>query len=152
MAEWLENRVPPPVVAACVGALMLGAAWVLPLFEFGVPWGFAAATAAAGVAVGVAGVAQFGRARTTLNPLKPDEASALVTGGIYRWTRNPMYLGMALVLAGWGLFIGNFGALALVGLFVMYIDRFQIDPEERALEERFDDKFTAYRKRVRRWL
>jgi protein-S-isoprenylcysteine O-methyltransferase Ste14 len=152
MADWLEHRIPPPVVAACVGALMLGAAWVLPLFEFSVPWPLAAAAAAAGVAVALAGVVQFHRARTTLNPLKPQEASALVTGGIYRWTRNPMYLGMALVLAGWALYIGNFGALALVGLFVMYIDRFQIDPEERALQEHFDDEFTAYRARVRRWL
>jgi protein-S-isoprenylcysteine O-methyltransferase Ste14 len=83
---------------------------------------------------------------------QPAAASSLVTGGIYRWTRNPMYLGMALALAGWGLYLGNFGALALVGLFVMYIDRYQIDPEERALTARFGDAFAAYRRRVRRWL
>ena len=152
MDEWLEHRVPPPIVAACVGALMLGAAWVLPVFAFDVPWALGAALAGIGVVVGIADVLQFRRARTTLNPLTPDEASALVSGGIYRWTRNPMYLGMALVLAGWGLYIGNLGALALIGLFVMYIDRFQIDPEERALQARFGDAFAAYRKRVRRWL
>jgi len=152
MAFRLENRVPPPVVGACVGALMLGAAWALPVFAMRVPWLLAAVLGAAGVLVSVIGVLQFRRARTTVNPLKPAEASTLVTGGIYRWTRNPMYLGMALALAGWGLYLGNFGALALVGVFVMYIDRYQIDPEERALMGRFGDEFAAYRRRVRRWL
>jgi protein-S-isoprenylcysteine O-methyltransferase Ste14 len=152
MVDWLELRVPPLIVFACVGALMVGAVWVLPVFAFSLPWPFAPLAAAAGIAVGVAGVLEFRRARTTVNPLKPNEASALVTGGIYRWTRNPMYLGMALVLLGWGLYLGNFGALVLVGAFVSYIDRLQVDPEESALEARFGDAFAAYRKRVRRWL
>jgi len=152
MAEWLEHRVPPLIVAACVGALMLGADWVLPVFAFAVPWPLAALVAAAGVAVTIAGALEFRRVRTTVNPLKPNEASALVTGGIFSRTRNPMYLGMALVLAGWGLYLGNLGALVLIGLFVMYIDHFQIDPEERALQARFGDAFAGYRKRVRRWL
>jgi protein-S-isoprenylcysteine O-methyltransferase Ste14 len=152
MAEWLEHRVPPPVVGACVGALMLGAAWLLPVFAFVVPWLLAAAVALAGIVASILGALEFRRARTTLNPLKPDEASALVTSGIFRWTRNPMYLGMALVLLGWGLYVGNFGALVLIGAFVSYIDRFQIDPEERALQARFGATFADYRKRVRRWL
>jgi protein-S-isoprenylcysteine O-methyltransferase Ste14 len=152
MAEWLEHRVPPPVVGACAGALMLGAAWLLPVFAFVVPWLLAAAVALTGFVVSILGALEFRRARTTLNPLKPQEASALVSRGIFRWTRNPMYLGMALVLLGWGLYLGNFGALALIGLFVMYIDRFQIDPEERALQARFGEAFADYRKRVRRWL
>ena len=152
MALRLEHRVPPPLVGACVGALMYGAAWVLPVFAFRAPWALGAAVATAGVLVSVIGVLQFRRARTTVNPLQPEAASSLVTGGIYRWTRNPMYLGMALALAGWGLYLGNFGALALVGVFVMYIDRYQIDPEERALAARFGDAFAAYRRRVRRWL
>ena len=152
MVDWLELRVPPPIVFACIGALMGGAVWVLPVFAFSLPWPLAAVAAAAGIFVGAAGVLQFRRARTTLNPLKPGEASALVTGGVYRWTRNPMYLGMALVLLGWGLYLGNFGALVLVGAFVSYIDRLQVEPEEHALQERFGDAFAAYRKRVRRWL
>ena len=152
MALRLEHRVPPPLVGACVGALMFGGAWLLPVFAFRAPWVLGAAVATAGVLVSLIGVVQFHRARTTVNPLKPEEASSLVSGGIYRWTRNPMYLGMALALAGWGLYLGNFGALALVGLFVMYIDRYQIDPEERALAARFGDAFAAYRRRVRRWL
>jgi len=87
-----------------------------------------------------------------VNPLKPDSASALVVAGIYRWTRNPMYLGMATVLAAWGLYLANIGALAGVALFVAYMNRFQIAPEERALEARFGADFAAYRGRVRRWL
>lgn len=150
----LENRVPPPVVAATVAALMLGAAWILPLlsFEFQARELLAVAVACAGALVTAAGVLQFLRARTTVNPLKPETASALVATGIYRWTRNPMYLGMAGLLAAWGIWLGSLAALAAVGLFVAWINRFQIAPEERALAARFGAEFAAYRARVRRWL
>jgi protein-S-isoprenylcysteine O-methyltransferase Ste14 len=72
--------------------------------------------------------------------------------GVYRWTRNPMYLGMAVLLLAWGLWLANGAALAVISLFVAYLNRFQIAPEERALQARFGDEFTAYRARVRRWL
>lgn len=127
---------------------------VLPLFAFDLPHRqvLVAATAALGIAIDVAGLVAFRRARTTINPLSPHKASALVTGGIYRWTRNPMYLGMAALLLAWGLWLANAGALAVISAFVAYLNRFQIAPEERALEARFGADFAAYRARVRRWL
>lgn len=150
----LEHRVPPPIVAACTAGLMLPAAWLLPVlaFDFPVRAPIAAAVACLGALVSLTGVLQFWRARTTVNPLKPEAASALVIAGIYRWTRNPMYLGMAIVLAAWGIYLANLGALAVAALFVAYINRFQIAPEERALEARFGADFAAYRRAVRRWL
>ena len=106
----------------------------------------------AGAAASIAGVAAFRRARTTVNPLKPDSASSLVDSGIYRLTRNPMYLGFALALLGWGIFLSNPLSLAMLFVFVGYMNRFQIVPEERALESLFGDAFKAYRSKVRRWL
>lgn len=133
---------------------MLGVAWALPSLGFGLPYRapIAVATGAIGILIDLAGLFQFLRARTTINPLRPQNASALVTGGIYRWTRNPMYLGMATLLLAWGVWLANAGALAVISLFVAYLNRFQIAPEEGALQDRFGDEFAAYRARVRRWL
>ena len=152
MALNLEHRVPPPIVAVTVAAVMLGAAWVLPALSFPEQKVASFVLAALGVLVSLSGVFHFWRARTTVNPLKPESASALVSGGVYRFTRNPMYLGMAAALVAWGLYLGNLAALVLVALFVAYLNRFQIAPEERALEARFGGEFLAYRRRVRRWI
>ena len=77
---------------------------------------------------------------------------SLVTGGIYRWTRNPMYLAMLLLLIGWACVVSNWAALAMLPLFVAYLNRYQIGPEERALQARFGAEFASYRRKVRRWL
>lgn len=106
----------------------------------------------AGAAVCLAGVASFSRARTTVNPLKPESASSLVVAGIYRHTRNPMYLGFAIILLGWCVFLGSALAVLGVAAFVLYIGRFQIRPEERALRELFGAEFDAFCGRVRRWV
>jgi protein-S-isoprenylcysteine O-methyltransferase Ste14 len=150
----LENRVPPPIVAACIAALMYAVARVLPFLhvETSLTTPVALIVAAAGASLDLAGLAHFLRARTTFNPLKPDKASALVTGGLYRFTRNPMYLGLAMVLLGWAVYLANIAALAGPPLFILYMNRFQIAPEERALHALFGDEFAAYCRRVRRWI
>jgi protein-S-isoprenylcysteine O-methyltransferase Ste14 len=104
------------------------------------------------LAIGLTAVVGFHRARTTVNPLAPEKASALVVRGIYRWTRNPMYLAMLLVLVGWACIVANIAALVMLPLFVAYLNRFQIAPEERALQARFGDQFQQYKRTVRRWL
>lgn len=154
MLQRLETFVPPPVVAAITAVLMwLGAAagagasagWPLRL-------GLALAVAFAGAAIAVTGARTFKRARTTLDPRQPRKASSLVTGGIYRVTRNPMYLGLTCVLLGLALWLWWWPALAGPMLFVTYITRFQIGPEERALAAAFGAQYEAYCRRVRRWL
>jgi len=149
----IELRVPPPLVGLVAGALMWLAALALP-WPGSAPGRLfvAVLVAAAGIAVVVAGLLEFRRAKTTVNPLKPESASSLVERGIYRFTRNPMYLGMALVLAGWGIWLASAAALLVLPLFVAYLTRFQIIPEERALAATFGDTFGAYCRRVRRWL
>ena len=153
MALRLEHRVPPPLVGAITGALMLGVAWVAPALTFSLPWRLPIAVliALAGLALGLVAVGHFLRARTTVDPLDPGKASALVASGLYRFTRNPMYLGMATLLLAWAVWLSNLAALAGLALFVAYMNRFQIEPEERALRARFGEEFDAYCRRVRRW-
>jgi protein-S-isoprenylcysteine O-methyltransferase Ste14 len=150
----LELRVPPVAVVLIAGVLMWFLAMLLPWPGGASPGrGFVSALAAlAGVAVAVAGVIEFRRAQTTVNPMTPEASSSLVENGIYRLTRNPMYLGMALALLGWAMWLNSFAAGLVLLLFVAYLTRFQIIPEERALRAKFGAAFAAYCGRVRRWL
>jgi protein-S-isoprenylcysteine O-methyltransferase Ste14 len=150
----LELRVPPLAVVAIAAALMWFAATVMPAVRVEVPGRIllASALALAGGSICLAGILQFRRARTTINPLVPGASSALVTNGIYRFSRNPMYLGFTLLLGAWALLLQNPLNIAVLAAFAAYIDRFQIEPEERALEAKFGADFRAYRRAVRRWL
>lgn len=95
---------------------------------------------------------RFRRANTTVNPLKPQAASSLVTAGIYRYTRNPMYLGLLFLLVAWAVLLSSPFALLGPVAFVTYISRFQIVPEERVLAALFGAEYAAYQAGVRRWL
>ncbi len=150
----LELKIPPPVIAL----LAAGAMWIvsrsMPLLEVPRSIGMLAAgtLAAAGFAFALTGVLLFRRAKTTIHPTKPHETSALVTSGIYRISRNPMYVGLTLVLLAWAVFLSSGWSLAGVIAFVLYIARFQIVPEERVLSAKFGEAYAAYKSRVRRWL
>ena len=102
--------------------------------------------------LGLWAVWSFRRQRTTINPHLPQQTVALVTEGVYRYTRNPMYLGMLCFLLAWALWLSTPLALLGLALYVGYLNRFQIGPEERVLEERFGTRFTSYCATVRRWL
>lgn len=148
----LELRIPPPLVGLIIGTGMWFVSGGIPAsLQSGFIAG-AVALAGSGFAIALAGVVAFRRARTTVNPLKPQEASALVTGGVYRITRNPMYLGMLLVLLAWTSLLAAPWTLLGPVAFALYITRFQIAPEERVLQSMFGDTFTAYKARVRRWM
>jgi len=138
-------------MAAC--ALMM---WLIafPVLDFALPGRavIAGVFFIVSLVIGLPAVLGFHRAKTTVNPLKPEASTALVTGGIYRWTRNPMYLAMLLLLIGWACIVSNWAALAMLPLFVAYLNRYQIGPEERALQARFGAEFESYRRKVRRWL
>jgi protein-S-isoprenylcysteine O-methyltransferase Ste14 len=150
----LELKVPPPVVALALGAAMWVVAATTPSVSLPLSGRLAAAivVAAAGVLIELAGMLSFAHARTTVDPLHPGSASRLVMTGVYRFTRNPMYLGDLLMLLGWGVYLSNILALVLTPAFVFYVNRFQIAPEERALSAIFGAPYAAYRERVRRWL
>lgn len=150
----LENKVPPPVVGALVAAAMWAVSAVGPQFSLAsVPkYALVASLAVAGVTFDALGILAFRRSRTTINPLKPERASSMVTGGVYRVTRNPMYLGMALLLLAWAVYLSALVPLAGPVLLVAYITQFQIKPEERVLRGIFGEEYASYAARVRRWL
>ena len=132
--------------------------WCLSAFLPGLSVAFAGSAilavivASAGLVAGLAGVAAFRRHATTVNPTKPEASSAVVSDGIYRFSRNPMYLSLLTGLAGWALFLENAAALLVLPMFVAYMNRFQIKPEERALLEKFGSGYAEYMRSVRRWL
>ena len=150
----LEHKVPPPAVALILGALMWLISRYEPTLSLDVPWRTAVAIALfiTGAMIALSGVWEFHRAKTTVNPLSPEAATAMVTSGIYRFSRNPMYLGLLLALCSWAVWLSHVLALALPPLFVLYINRFQIVPEERALSTKFGGQFSSYTRAVRRWL
>jgi protein-S-isoprenylcysteine O-methyltransferase Ste14 len=105
-----------------------------------------------GTLIAGAGILAFRRAGTTVDPMRPEKAAAVVATGVYRYTRNPMYLGLALVLFGWGVYLGAPWLLFGPAAFVLFITRFQVIPEERALLARFGADYATYQRRVRRWV
>lgn len=150
----LELRLPPPVVLLLWAAAMKAGAWVWPALAFDLPARrpLAAALALAGLVCALAGAWAFRNAQTTLDPRRPERASCVVSTGIYRCTRNPMYLGIALLLAAWATYLAHALAFVAWPLFIAYLTRFQIVPEERHLREKFGPEYAAYQARVRRWL
>ena len=152
----LEHKIPPPVVGlACAGLawLLAGAAPALALlWSARLALAVALLLALAGLALELWGLWVFRRHRTTPNPLSPERARAVVQSGPYRFTRNPMYVGVALQLLGWCAYLRNPLALLALVAFVAYITRFQILPEERALAQNFGEPYRQYLRLVRRWL
>ncbi|HEX7631976.1 MAG TPA: isoprenylcysteine carboxylmethyltransferase family protein [Lacunisphaera sp.] len=150
----LTLRIPPLALLAIIGtATWLGARAVAPLnFEYGARRWLTACLVALGFISSLWGVASFRRARTTVDPMHPHAATALVVSGIYGFTRNPMYLGFLFFLLGEIAWLANPVALIGAPVFVLYLNRFQIAPEESALTQRFGAEFTHYASRVPRWL
>lgn len=150
----LEHRIPPPIVFLIVAAAMgLAACFVPPApIPIVLRLGLGLAFILAGLASAASGFRAFRRAGTTLNPSDVEAASALVTEGVFSLTRNPMYLGLAALLLGWAALLAIPWLLIGPAAFVLFITRFQILPEERAMRAKFGRAYEAYKTRVRRWL
>lgn len=150
----LKLKIPPPVIGLATAAAM----WLVHHFlpEWSMTNSFlkymAMILVLIGLLIEILSVFRFFRAKTTINPLKPERSQKLVTTGLYRYSRNPMYLGMLTILLGFALWLGNPIALLMLTFFVWYISTFQIKPEEAVLLELFQDEYKAYQQRVRRWI
>lgn len=150
----LELRIPPPVIAlACLIDMWL-LAWLIPVghYQLARQELLVAVPLLLGLLLPLAGWWQFYQAHTTIDPRNPSASRNLVTGGIYRLTRNPMYLGFALLLVAWGNWLEHLWAWLMLPVYVGYLTRYQIKPEERLLRDKFGATYDAYCQRVRRWL
>lgn len=150
----LDHRIPPPLIAlACVVA-----AWALTRYLPGMALDLplhipiALVVIAAGVVLALSGIVTFRKAGTTVDPHAPDRATSMVDTGPYRFTRNPMYLGLAIALLGICIYFANPLTLVAPIFFIAYITRYQIVPEERALLAKFGEPYARYLRSVRRWL
>jgi protein-S-isoprenylcysteine O-methyltransferase Ste14 len=150
----LELKIPPVALVLLFAVLMWLLSVSVPSLALASPWRatLALLSFVAGFVIALAGLVEFRRAKTTVNPLTPEAASAMVTSGIYRFTRNPMYLGLLFMLIGWAVWLSHLLAFALLPLFILYMNRFQIEPEERALSAKFRGHFRDYGRSVRRWV
>lgn len=150
----LENKIPPPIIAL-VSALLM---WGISTFslDVGIPFITRFLLIMMFFLLGCffifSGLISFRRAQTTVDPMKPEAASSLVRSGVYRFSRNPMYVGLVLLLLALLIFLTS--PLSIIGIigFVLYINEFQIKPEEQALMKKFGRKFTEYQSKVRRWI
>jgi len=150
----LDLKIPPPIVTLVLALLM----WLTPAvaghleisFPSRVLW--AVVLVCVGQGIAIAGMVAFRRAKTTVNPVKASSASSLVIRGVYRYTRNPMYVGLLLTLLAFAVFLANPLAVLWVVVYVLYITRFQIIPEERVLASLFGAEYETYKGRVRRWI
>lgn len=150
----LELKIPP----VALGLIFAGLMFVISRYTaighlhfVGASY-LAAAIAALGLTIALAGVMAFRAAGTTVDPRVPEQSSQLVIRGVYRFSRNPMYVGFALILLAWAIWLSHLFAYALLPLFVAYMNRFQIQPEERFMQAKFGDAYRNYCRQARRWI
>lgn len=150
---FIANRIPPPVIAIAVALLMLWLnQWGQPLFMAQeLRWLGAVLFFCLGLGIEISAIRTFRQLDTTINPLTPKRTSHLVTHGIYRHTRNPMYVGLLCQLLALVCYLAS--PMALIGLpvFVYLINWLQIEPEEAVLRELYGEEYMTYKRRVRRW-
>jgi len=150
----LHNKIPPPIIALMVGSLMWYLSKHIPLltFHFFAQEYLAYILMVIGISLDIISFFNFRKNKTTVNPIRPDKTKKLVVTGFYTFTRNPMYLGMFLILFGTGLIFSSISGLFALPLFIVLINELQIKPEEKMLEKLFGERFIEYKTKVRRWI
>ena len=150
----LELKIPPALLMLIFGFLMWAIDQLLPMYKQVWTWHEWAARSVFLLALFfiVSGIVSFNKARTTVDPTQPQKASSVVTSGIYRLSRNPMYLGFLLMLLAFVFKLANPVTVVMLPLFIGYMNQFQIKPEERALTQLFGVEYVNYQQKVRRWL
>ncbi len=152
--QGLELKIPPVAQTLLIAALMLAlslSGFTLSIAIPGKIW-IAGIAGLAGSIISLLGVLAFWQVKTTVDPRIPTKASQLVNSGIYQLSRNPMYLGFLLALIGWAVYLSNATAFFLLPVFILYMNRFQIKPEERFMLEKFGSEYEIYKTKVRRWI
>jgi protein-S-isoprenylcysteine O-methyltransferase Ste14 len=147
----METKIPPPIVTLIFIFLIGFSNRLIEPFSFEYQTPLGVMIIICGLSVLISAARVFKQLETTINPMQPSQASKLAIIGPFKYTRNPMYLGMSIMLIGFGLIFGAKLTVCLVVMFILYITVFQIIPEERAMQEKFTD-WNDYCLKVRRWL
>ena len=148
----METKIPPPIVTLVFGLSIYFSRGIFQVIEIKHSFYFGILLLLLGFVILISAVRLFRKDKTTVNPLSPEQATKLVTDGIFKYSRNPMYLGMGLVLGSIAVFFNLIGGIILIALFCAYITKFQIFPEEKAMRDLFPDDFDKYTKATRRWI
>ena len=148
----IKTKIPPPLVALTFGFLINYTKDIFPKIEIRNQIIFGSFMIIIGLIIILSAIILFKKYQTTITPLNPSNATKLITDGIYKFSRNPMYLGLLLVLVGISIILSLTGGFFFILLFILYINLFQIIPEENAMVDLFKDEFLEYKKNVRRWI
>jgi protein-S-isoprenylcysteine O-methyltransferase Ste14 len=148
----MHTKIPPPLVTLVFGLAIYFSRRLFPIIEFEHASILSFIFLTIGLFVLISAARAFKVSKTTINPLKPEQATSLVTVGIFRLSRNPMYLGMAFILSSLTLSFNLIGGAMFVALFCMYITTYQIIPEELAMKKIFPQEFDDYAQSTRRWM
>mgnify|MGYP001440308714 FL=1 len=148
----IKAKIPPPIVALTFGILVIYSKSIFPKIEIGRGGFFGSFMIIIGLIIILSAIIQFKKYKTTITPLSPLNATKLIVHGIYKFSRNPMYLGLLLILSGISIIQNPIGGLLFVPSFILYITHFQIIPEESAMLDLFKDDFSKYKENVRRWI
>ena len=148
----MSNKIPPPIVTFFFGLCIYLSRPYFPEFSFSILNSLSTISFVLGITVFATAVSSFKRQNTTVNPISIEKASSLVVNGVFKYSRNPMYLGMLFILLGLTFKFNLIGGLLFTSIFMIFISIFQIKPEEAAMEKLFDQEWKDYIKNVRRWL
>ena len=148
----IKTKFPPPLVALTFGFLINYTKNIFPKIEIKNEIIFGSFMIISGLIIILSAIILFKKYQTTITPLNPSNATKLITDGIYKFSRNPMYLGLLFVLLGISIILNPTGGFFLIPLFILYLNLFQIIPEENAMVDLFKDEFLEYKKNVRRWI
>ena len=148
----MKNKIPPPIVTFFFGLCIYFLQEYFPEFNLEFLTILSYIFYFAGLTILVLAVRLFKKQNTTVNPIKIENASSLVTSGIFKYSRNPMYFGMIMILFGLALMFNLIGGILFTLLFAIYITKYQIRPEEEVMERLFGEDFLKYKNSVRMWL
>ncbi len=150
----LKLKIPPPLIMLCAAAIIWWLPSVWPMYLVDIIWvkAIGVLLILTGAGIDLWSVFQFRGQNTTINPLSPEKTKSLVIHGLYNYSRNPMYLGMLLILLGWICLLGHVSSLLVLPIFIMTLNYLQIMPEEQQLQQLFGDSYSQYCRSVRRWL
>ena len=148
----MHTKFPPPLVTLVFGLGIYFSRFLSPIIEFENSLILSLISLIIGLFILISAAREFRSSKTTINPLKPEQATSLVTAGIFRFSRNPMYLGMVFILSSLAISFNIIGGVIFIALFCVYITVYQIIPEEIAMKKIFSQEFESYMKSTRRWM